>query len=124
MKLNNLFIFIGILGLFFGILTVLIPGGFSAFYGGNLTEAGKLDTQLQGAAYLGLAILLFMVTKSKDAAARKAIALGLLVMFVVGLVVSLKAQLAGFINVWGWSTVAIHGIVTLCLLFFLMKGVE
>lgn len=124
MKLNTLFIFIGILGLFFGILTVLIPGGLSAFYGGALTEAGKLDTQLQGAAYLGLAILLFMVTKSKDVTARKAIVLGLLVMFVVGLVVSLKTQLAGLINVWGWSTVAIHGIVTLCLLYFLMKGVE
>ena len=84
----------------------------------------KLNTQLQGAAYLGFAILPFMVTKSKDAAFRKAIVLGLLVMFVVGLVVSLKAQLAGSINVWGWSTVAIHGILSLCLLFFLMKGVE
>ena len=124
MKLNTLFIIIGILGLFFGIVTVLIPGGFSAFYGGDLTEAGKLDTQLQGAAYLGFAILLFLVIKSKDAAARKAIVLGLFVMFVVGLVVSLKAQLAGIVNVWGWSTVAINGILSVCLLFFLMKGVE
>jgi hypothetical protein len=124
MKLNGLFIFIGILGLFFGVLTVLIPGGFSAFYGGELTEAGKLDTQLQGAAYLGLAVLLLMITKSKDAAAQKAVVLGLLVMFVIGLVVSLKAQLAGFVNVWGWSTVAIHGIIILCLLFFMMRGAE
>ena len=124
MKLNSLFIIIGILGLFFGILTVFIPGGFSAFYGGELTEAGKLDTQLQGAAYLGLAILLFLVTKSKDAAARKAVVLGLLVMFVVGLVVSLKAQLAGSVNVWGWSTVAIHVILSLGLLFFLIRRAE
>ena len=124
MKLNAVFIIIGFLGLFFGICTVLIPGGFSAFYGGELTEAGKLDTQLQGAAYLGFAILLFMATKSKEVAARKAIVLGLLVMFVIGLVVSLKAQLAGYVNVWGWSTVAINGILSLCLLFFLMKGIE
>ena len=45
-----------------------------------------------------------MAIKSKDAAAQKAIVLGLLVIFVIGLVVSLKAQLAGFVNVWGWYT--------------------
>jgi len=124
MKLNTLFIIIVILGLFFGIVFVLMPGGAEEFYGGDVTEAGKVDLQLLGASFLGFAVLLFLATKSKEAAARKAIVLGLLVSFVIALVISLKAQLAGVFNVWGWSKVAIFSIISLCLLFFVIKGVE
>ena len=124
MKLNTLFIIIGILGLIFGAAFVLMPDGVEEFYGADVTEAGKVDLQLLGASFLGFAVLLFLATKSKEAAARKAIALGLLVSFVIGLVVSLKAQFAGVFNVWGWSKIAIFGIASLFLLFFLIKGVE
>jgi len=101
-----------------------MPGGAEEFYGGDVTEAGKVDLQLLGASFLGFAVLLFLATKSKEAAARKAIVLGLLVSFVIALVISLKAQLAGVFNVWGWSKVAIFSIISLCLLFFVIKGVE
>ena len=124
MKLNTLFIITGILGLFFGLLTVLMPGDFSEFYGGTLTDAGKFDTQLQGAAYLGVAFLLFFALKAKEAAARKAIVIGSLVHFVIGLVISLKWQLVGTVNVWGWSTVAIFALLALGYLYFLVKGFE
>lgn len=124
MKLNTLFIITGILGLFFGLLTVLVPGGFSEFYGGALTNAGKFDTQLQGAAYLGFAFLLFFALKAKEAAARKAIVIGSLVHFVIGIIISLKWQLAGAVNAWGWSTVAIFALLALGYLYFLLKGVE
>jgi hypothetical protein len=124
MKLNTLFIITGILGLFFGLLTLLVPGGFSEFYGGSLTDAGKFDTQLQGAAYLGFAFLLFFVVKAKEAAARKAVVIGSIVHFVIGLIVSLKWQLAGTVNVWGWSTIIIFALLLLGYLYFFMKGVE
>ena len=124
MKLNTLFIIIVILGLFFGIVFMLMPGGAEEFYGADYTEAGKVDLQLLGASFLGFAVLLFLATKSKDAVARKAIVLGLFVSFVIALVISLKAQLAGVFNVWGWSKVAIFGIVSIFLLIFLIKGVE
>ncbi|MGD8540188.1 MAG: hypothetical protein PVI66_15860 [Candidatus Aminicenantes bacterium] len=124
MKLNTLFIITAILGLFFGLLTVLIPTGFSEFYGGTLTDAGKFDTQLLGAAYLGFAFLLFFALKAKEAAARKAIVIGSLVHFVIGFIISLKWQLAGTVNVWGWSTVAIFALLCLGYLYFLMKGAE
>ena len=124
MKLNTLFIITGVLGLCFGVLTVLMPGGFSEFYGGSLTDSGKFDTQLQGAAYLGFAFLLFFALKAKEAAARKAIVIGSLVHFVIGLIISLKWQLAGIVNVWGWSTVTIFALLSLGYLYFLVKGVE
>ncbi len=124
MKLNTLFIITGILGLFFGLLLVLIPGPFYAFYGQELTDSGKNAAQLQGAAYLGYALLLFFVLKAKEIKARKAIVIGLLVHFIIGFVVSLKWQLAGVVNAWGWSTVALFGLLSLGYLYSLIKGAE
>ena len=124
MKLNSLFIINGILGLFFGFLIVLIPGGFYAFYGGELTAFGKEAAQLQGAAYLGFAMLLFFACKASDAKGRRAIVIGLLVHFIIGFIVSLKGQLAGIGNAWGWSTIAIFGLLSLGYLYFLVKGAE
>ena len=121
MKLNTLFIITGILALFFGLLTLLIPGGFYAFYGGELTDFGKNAAQLQGAAYLGYAMLLFFAARAKDLKARQAIVIGLLVHFIIGFIVSLKWQLAGVGNAWGWSTVAIFALLTLGYAYFLVK---
>lgn len=124
MKLNTLFVITGICGLFFGLLTVLIPGGFYAFYGGELTDTGKNASQLQGAAYLGYAFLLFLALKATDPKARKAIVFGLLVHSVIGVIVALRWQIAGILNAWGWSTVAIFGLLTLGYLYFLIKGTD
>ncbi len=124
MKLNVLFIITGILGLFFGILTLIIPGPFYAFYGGELTDFGKNAAQLQGAAYVGFALLLFLATKSKDVKARFAIVVGAIAQFIIGLIASLRWQLAGVGNAWGWSTIAIFALLSLGYLIFLIKGVE
>lgn len=124
MKLNTLFIITGILGLFFGLLTLIIPGPFFAFYGGELTDAGKDATQLLGAAYLGYALLLFWATKAKDLMARRAICIGLFTHFILGLVVSLKWQIISTVNAKGWSTVAIFGLLSVGYLYFLLKGTD
>lgn len=124
MKLNALFIITGILGFFFGLLTVLIPGGFYAFYGSELADAGKSAAQYQGAAYLGFAVLLFFATKTKDLIGRRAIAIGLFIHFILGFIISIRWQLLGGVNAWGWSTVAIFGLLSLGYLFFLIRGVE
>lgn len=124
MKLNTLFIITGILGLFFGLFLVLVPGPFYAFYGGELTDFGKNAAQLQGAAYLGYSLLFFFVLKATEIKARKAIVIGVLVHFIIGFVVSLKWQLAGVGNAWGWSTVAIFGLLSLGYLYSLIKGAE
>jgi len=121
MKLNVLFIITGILGLFFGIVQVIIPGQFSDFYGGELTDAGKFNGQLIGAAYIGLALLLFIATKSSEAKARQAIVIGSLVHFTIGLVISLRWQLLGVVNVWGWTTVGLFGLLSLGYLYFLVS---
>jgi hypothetical protein len=120
MKLNVLFIITGILGLFFGIVQVIIPGQFSDFYGGELTDAGKFNGQLIGAAYIGIALLLFLVTKSSDAKARQAIVIGSLVHFVIGLAVSLRWQLLKVVNAWGWTTVGLFALLSLGYLYFLV----
>jgi len=124
MKLNTLFIITGILGLFFGLLTVLMPGPFYSFYGGELSDHGKNVAQLQGAAYLGYAILFFFATKAKDLVARRAIVIGFFVHAIIGLAVSIKWQLLGILNVWGWSTIVIFAFLSFFYLYFLIKGEE
>jgi hypothetical protein len=118
MKLNGLFIITAILGLFFGILMLIIPGQFFEFYGGELTNAGKYNGQLVAAAYLGFAALLLIATKAKEAKAQQAIIIGSLVHFIVGLIVSLRWQILGEVNVWGWTTVGIFGLLTLAYAYF------
>jgi hypothetical protein len=120
MKLNVLFIITAILGLFFGVLMLLIPGAFSEFYGGELTNAGKYNGQLVAAAYLGFATLLFIATKAKETKARQAIVMGSLVSFIVGLIISLRWQIIGEVNVWGWTTVGIFALLTLGYAYFLL----
>jgi MFS family permease len=120
MKLNVLFIITAILGLFYGLLMLLIPGAFSDFYGGELTNAGKYNGQLVAAAYLGFATLLFIATKAKEAKARQAIVMGSLVSFIVGLIISLRWQIIGEVNVWGWTTVGIFALLTLGYAYFLL----
>lgn len=120
MKLNVLFIINGILGLFFGVLMLLIPGAFSEFYGGELTNAGKYNGQLIAAAYLGYATLLFIATKAKEAKARQAIVIGSLVHFIIGLVISLRWQILGEVNAWGWTTVGLFGLLILAYGYFLV----
>jgi len=118
MKLNALFIITAILGLFFGILMLIIPGQFSDFYGGTLTNAGKYNGQLVAAAYLGFAALLLIATKAKEAKARQAIIIGSLVHFVVGLIISLRWQIMGEVNVWGWTTVGLFALLSLGYAYF------
>ena len=120
MKLNVLFIITAILGLFFGILMLIIPGQFSDFYGGELTNAGKYNGQLVAAAYLGIAVLLFIATKAKEAKARQAIVAGSLVHFIIGFIVALRWQILGEVNVWGWTTVGIFALLTLGYAYFLL----
>lgn len=121
MKFKTVSIITGICGLFFGLLTLLVPGGFYAFYGGVLGDSGMNVAQLQGAAYLGFAMLLFFAAKVKDLAAQRAIAIGLITHFVIGFIVSLKNQLVGTTNAWGWSTVAIFFMLAVAYFVVLMK---
>ena len=121
MKFKTVSIITGICGLFFGLLTLLVPGEFYAFYGGVLGDSGMNVAQLQGAAYLGFAMLLFFAAKVKDLAAQRAIAIGLSTHFVIGFIVTLKNQLAGNTNAWGWSTVAIFFVLAVAYFVVLMK---
>ena len=121
MKLNALFVITGICALFFGLLAVLIPGSFYAFYGGELSDTGKNASQLQGAAYLGYAMLFFFAIRAKDLIARRAIIIGAITHCLIGAIVSLKVQIAGVTNAWGWSTIVIFSLLTLAYLYFLFK---
>jgi len=122
MKLKPLFVFTGVLGIFYGLVTLLIPGDFYAFYGSELTEAGRSAAQYQGAAYIGYAVLLFMALKVSEAKARKAIVYGLAFHFVIAFIVALKGMLAGNTNVWGWTTVAVCGLLSLGYMYFMLRG--
>ncbi|UCE39071.1 MAG: hypothetical protein JSW00_07590 [Thermoplasmata archaeon] len=118
MKLNALFIITAILGLFFGILMLIIPGQFFDFYGGTLTNAGKYNGQLVAAAYLGISTLLLIATKAKEAKGRQAIVIGSLVHFFIGFIVALRWQILGEVNVWGWTTVGLFALLALAYAYF------
>lgn len=116
-----LFIITGILALLFGLCCLLVPGGFYSFYGGNLTETGKLATQLEGAAYIAFAVILFFASTAGVSKARKAIVIGFFVHFVIALIICIKGVLSKGVNAWGWPTAAMFLVLMIAFGYFMIR---
>ena len=122
MKLSTLFIINTVVAGVFGLAFVLMPDTAMSFYGATLSPAGVLVARLFGAALLGYAVLSWFTRNAEDSEARKASLLGMFVGDAVGFIVALLGQLAGVVNAFGWSTVAIYLLLALGFgYFYFMK---
>jgi len=113
MKLNTLMVINAIVAVLFGIALVLVPAQVIQLYGLTVDAQLKYVGQLFGAALVGFAFLTWSARNATDSDARRAIVLALFVSDGVGFIVALIGQLAGVVNSFGWSLVAIYLLLAL-----------
>jgi hypothetical protein len=114
MKLSCLMAIKAIIVIVFGIGFVLIPATVMSFYDVTLNPDGAYMTQLFGAAFILLGILLWSARNApRSEVALRAIVLAVVVGDVIGFIVALVAQLSGVVNALGWVTVALYLLLAL-----------
>lgn len=114
MKLSSLMAIKAIIVAVFGIGFVLTPATVMSFYGVTLDAGGVYMTQLFGAAFILLGVLLwFARAASASDVALRAIVTAVAVGDAIGFLVALLAQLSGVVNALGWVTVALYLLLAL-----------
>jgi len=108
-----------LLGLFFGIGFLLLPGFVLPTFGMSANPATMLMTQLLGAALIGLSVAVWLVKDGSLTPQVRAIVIGLLIFNVLGFIVSLLAVLTGVTNAVGWILPAAFLIEALPRVYFL-----
>lgn len=113
MNLRQLFTINVPISIFFGGTCIFLPNWLLSLYGVELTPAGVSMTQLAGAAFLAFGTLALVARSSESKEFRLALALGLFVQDLIGTIISIFGQVNGVFNVFGWSTVAVYGLLAL-----------
>jgi hypothetical protein len=114
MKLSYLMIIKAIIVAVFGVGFVLIPAQVMSIYSVTLNPGGTFMTQLFGAAFILLGILLwFARNAARSEVALKALVLAITIGDAIGFVIALLAQLGGVANALGWVTVALYLLLAL-----------
>lgn len=90
----------------FGACFVLIPTLLFPLYGVTLDPAGLMLARVAGAAVLGLGMLAWL-TRRAALEARRPAHRALALFFLVKAIVTVLALLAGVLNTWGWTILAI-----------------
>ena len=106
MKRRHLFVANSVVSIPFGASSVLAPYLFLSLFGATLGPAGAVMMQYGGAWLIGLGLLTWLGRNATDPRAGRSLAQTLLVAYAVALVVSVRGQLAGALNVLGWMPVA------------------
>lgn len=120
MKLKHLFIANAVVSLSFGAGCVLAPQLFLSLFGATLGPAGAQMMQYGGAWLIGLGLLTWLTRDAAGSETGRIIGLALLVAYAVALVVSVRAQLRGVLNLLGWMPVLVQLLFVAgfaCLLF-------
>lgn len=113
MRLNTLLLIGGLLALVFGLGFLLLPAPVLALYGVAAEPAVVLMARFFGAALLQLGLVFYLIRDVSDPATRRGVVLGAFLGSLAGLVVALTAQFWGLVNSFGWTTVAIYGLLLL-----------
>jgi hypothetical protein len=119
MKLQHMFTINLFLALFFGLTCSLFPSWVLQMYGLAPNDAAIWTTRLVGGSIMGFATLMWFGRKAASIDARRAIAVALLVQDTVGALASMEIQLSGSVNVFGWSSPVLYGILALAYAYFL-----
>jgi len=124
MKLQNLFTINIFVAAFFGLACALLPLWTIQLYGLAVNEATIWTTRLVGGSILGYATLMWFGRKSESVAARRAIALALLIQDAIGFIASMEIQLSGKVNAFGWSSPILYGLLALGYAYFLFIRID
>lgn len=120
MKLRHLFTINIFFALFFGIACTFFPRFVFQLYGVVPDEAAIWSARLVGGSILGFATLMWLGRSTTSVESQKAIALALLIQDAVGCIASVIFQLTGQVNIFGWFSLALYGILALAYAYFLI----
>jgi hypothetical protein len=121
MKLSTLFVINAVLALLFGLAFVIFPAQVLSLYSAETNVTSIYMTRLLGAAFIGYAILTWLVKDSGGSAELRAILLALFVGDMLGFVISLYNQLLFSTSALSWSTVLIYLLLGLGFGYFFWK---
>ena len=107
MTVRTFFAIFAVLSVLFGMGFVLAPAQVLANYGVESSPAIALMSRLFGGTLLAMAVILWSARDFHDAAALRAVLIGLCVSGGVNFIVATAATSSGTINALGWSTVLI-----------------
>jgi hypothetical protein len=113
MSLGTLLRLAGLLALAFGLGFLFAPARVLALYALVPEPSVVLMARFFGAALLQLGFVLYMIRDVSDPVTRRGVVLGSFLGSLAGFVVALTAQFWGLVNSFGWSTVAIYGVLLL-----------
>jgi membrane-bound ClpP family serine protease len=113
MPLRTLLLIAGLIALVFGLGFLLVPRPVLALYGVPADPGIVLMSRFFGAALVQLGLVLYLIRDVTDPRTQRGVVLGSFVGSLAGLVVALTGQFWGLVNQFGWSTVAIYGLLLL-----------
>jgi hypothetical protein len=119
MNLKQLFTINLFIALIFGISCGIFPGWVLQLYGLELSDAAIWTTRLVGGSILGFSSLMWFGRKTDSRDTRIAIAFALLIQDLFGFIASMEIQLSGSVNVFGWSSPVLYGLLSLGYAYFL-----
>jgi hypothetical protein len=120
MKLRHLFTINIFFAAFFGLGCAVFPKLIFGLYGLAPDEAAIWTGRLVGGSILGFGTLMWFGMRTASLEARRAIALALLLQDAVGCIASLFFQLTGEVNLFGWFSLALYGLLALAYAWFLV----
>jgi membrane-bound ClpP family serine protease len=113
MPLRTLLLIAGVIALVFGLCFLFVPRPMLALYGVPADPTVVLISRFFGAALVQLGLVLYLIRDVGDPRTQRGVVIGSFIGSVAGLVVALTGQFWGLVNQFGWSTVAIYGLLTL-----------
>jgi hypothetical protein len=124
MRLRHLFILNIFFAIFFGGSCSLFPRMVFTLYGITPDDAALWTARLLGGSILGFASLMWIGQKAVSVDARRAIAIALFIQDVIGFIVSVDFQITGNVNIFGWLSLALYGLLAIAYAFFLFVKPE
>jgi len=112
MPLRTLLLIAGIIALAFGLGFLLVPRPMLTVYGVTADPTVVLIARFFGATLVQIGLVLYLIRDVGDPRTQRGVVIGSFIGSVAGLVVALTGQFWGLLNQFGWSTVAIYGLLT------------
>lgn len=101
-----------------GLAGLLVPAQLAGVFGVTLDEAGLAQARLLGGAYLGYVPILWLLKDVRDTTVQRAVALGSLATWALGLVVTAAAIAAGLGTTQTWFLVGLQVVFTAAWAYF------
>lgn len=122
MSFRSLLVLKALVCLAFGPLLVFVPGWLLGVLGTTLGPGGTFTAREYGAAMFGVLMLTWLARETRDATARRAILVGLLVYDGIGFVVTSLAVVSRLLNPLGWGIAAVYLFFTVVPAYLLLRG--